>query len=98
MELNFKKIKKEFMRITLPDDRKLTIQPPKYATFRKFSSMDLSTDDDAFKGAALILNLNMEGIEFTAEECHEMFDVTDIVTLMNEFTNYLTKLTKQKNS
>lgn len=98
MELNFKKLKKEFMRITLPDDRKLTIQPPKYATFRKFSALDLSTDEDAFKGATLILNLNMEGIEFTEAECQEMFDVTDLVTLMSEFTDYITKLTKQKNS
>lgn len=98
MELNFKKLKKEFMSITLPDDRKITIRPPKYSTFRKFSNLQVETDADAFNSAALILNLNMEGVEFTEEECRDMFDVSDIVALMNEFTNYLTKLTKQKNS
>lgn len=98
MELNFKKLKKEFMRITLPDDRKLTIRPPKYSTFRMFSALDLSSDEDAFKGATLILNLNMEGIKFTEADCQEMFDVTDLVALMTEFTNYITSITKQKNS
>lgn len=98
MELNFKKLKKEFMRITLPDDRTLTVKPPKYSTVREFSNLDLSSEDDAFKGAAIILNLNMEGVKFTEAECYELFDVTDLVTLMTEFSNYITKITKQKNS
>ncbi len=39
MEFNFKKLKKEFMRITLPDDRTLTIKPPKYSDFKKFAQL-----------------------------------------------------------
>lgn len=99
MEFNFKKLKKEFLRITLPDDRTLTIKPPKFSDFKRFSDManTIKDDEDAFKGVAEVLNLNMEGIEFTEQECQRLFDVADVYGLMTTFTKYLTKITSQKN-
>lgn len=98
MEFNFKKLKKEFMRITLPDDRTLTINPPKYSDFKKFAQLgNVKTDEDAFKGVAQILNLNMEGIKFTDKECQDLFDLADMYALMTEFMKYLTSITSQKN-
>lgn len=99
MEFNFKKLKKEFMRITLPDDRHITIKPPKFSDFKKFAKLGdgIKTDDDAFKGVVEILNMNMEGVKFTVPECQEMFDIADVYALMTEFMNYLTRITSQKN-
>lgn len=99
MEFNFKNLKKEFMRITLPDDRHITIKPPKFSDFKKFAKLghETKTDADAFKGVAEILNMNMEAIKFTVPECQEMFDVADVYALMTEFMNYLTRITSQKN-
>lgn len=99
MEFNFKKLKKEFMRITLPDDRHITIKPPKFSDFKKFAKLGdgIKTDDDAFKGVVEILNMNMEGVKFTVPEFQEMFDIADVYALMTEFMNYLTRITSQKN-
>lgn len=99
MEFNFKKLKKEFMRITLPDDRHITIKPPKFSDFKKFAKLGdgIKTDEDAFKGVVEILNMNMEGVKFTVPECQEMFDIADVYALMTEFMHYLTRITSQKN-
>lgn len=99
MEFNFKNVKKELFRVTLPDDRVLTIKPPKYSDFKLFGQIGerLKSDGDAFKAVCDILNMNVEKIEISLAGCYEIFDVADAAELLNSFMGYLTGLANQKN-
>lgn len=99
MEFNFKNVKKELFRVTLPDDRVLTIKPPKYSTFKKFAQIGerVNADGDVFKVVFDVLNMNMEGIKISLADCYEIFDVADAAGFINSFMDYLTRLANQKN-
>lgn len=98
MELNFMKTKKERLTLTLPDSKKLTLNPPKYKTLKKFSILDENaTNEDIQNVVTEILNMNTEGREFTPEDVESLFDLADIYALMAGYTEYLSKLINQKN-
>lgn len=97
MEFNFKNIKKEFLRVTLPDGSKITFGPPKWGVFKKLQKLDIKTDGDAFRVLAELLNTNMEGKKFTEASASETFDLADMYEFMTIYMEFLNKAIDQKN-
>lgn len=97
MEFNFKNIKKEFLRVTLPNGDKLTFGPPKWGIFKKFQKLDIKSDADAFRVLAEIVSTNMEGKKITEAEAAEMFDLADMYEFMTAYMEFLDKSINQKN-
>lgn len=98
MEFNFKKVKKEPLRMVLPDGTALTLLPPKYKQLKKISAMEGSLNDEqAIALVADLLSDNLEKIQISAKQITEQIDISDLSAFVETYMKYLQKITSQKN-
>lgn len=106
--LNFNKIKKQYMTVTLPDEGEtvLMIGTPTKRILDEFVVLQTSvnngvSNDDAldrmFGLCAEIMSFNKGGIKITKEHLENIFDLEDITVFIQAYTEFITEVTNQKN-
>lgn len=106
--LNFNKVKKEYLPVTLPDENEtvLLIGTPTKAVFDEFTDLkdklDSSMGDDAldeiYSICARIMSYNKGGIKITKEHISECMDFQDVIIFIHAYTDFITEVSNQKNS
>lgn len=92
-----KGIKKIPWRITLPDDTKVTLQPPKIGAIAEMENVDAG-DPMAQAGlVAKLLSSNLEGKKFTKNDVLEQFDFADLQDFMTKYFDYISEFSGAKN-
>ena len=106
--LNFNKIKKQYMRVTLPDvdETVLMIGTPTKRILDEFVVLQTSvkngvSNDDAldrmYALCAEIMSFNKSGIKITKEFLEGLFDLEDITVFVQGYTEFIGEVTNQKN-
>ena len=105
-EFNFKSRKKEYLKITLPDDRVLYISTPSKSlsykiinTYKNFNEKPLSDDmiDELYSLSAMTMSANKDSVKITKEELIESIEVTDIIDYLNSYMDFVNEQTNKKN-
>lgn len=94
--LDYTKIKKKTMQVKLYDGTTLLILMPKKKTYEKLAaikslnveSLDEESIGDIYELAAEIISNNTRKKTYSAEEIGNMFDMDDILLLLNEYTSF----------
>ena len=110
--LNFNKIKKQYMTVTLADKDETTIMiaPPTkkmmddlivlQENLQKLEDNEDETTEateDLYSACARIMSRNKGGIEITTEFLSDIFDFEDIFIFFNAYMEFITEVTNQKN-
>lgn len=105
--LDFNKVKKNFLTVTLPDDDLTTlfILTPTKAIMDEFKLLqDSITDesnseamDDMYKICAKIMSRNKANIVVTPGQLEQCLDVEDLTIFIQAYSNFLREITNQKN-
>lgn len=108
--LNFNNIKKEYLTVTLPDEKRtvLMVGTPGKALLSELMSIknaidnygeDMSEDsiDNLFYICARLMSRNKGGIEITKEYIEELFDIEDILIFVHAYLDFVTELASSKN-
>lgn len=104
--LNFNKVKKKFMTVTLPDEDLTTlfVLTPTKAILDEFNLLqeNIGNDqnesmNDMYLMCAKIMSRNKANIEVTAEHLAQCLDVEDLMIFINAYTAFLQEITNQKN-
>lgn len=109
--LNFNKAKKQYLAVTLADEKNTTILvgTPTKSILDDFLALkthveslgdeevDQETLDDLFEVVAKCMSRNKTGYHVTAEFISNIFDVEDIVIFMTAYAEFLDEVTKAKN-
>lgn len=105
--LDFNKVKKSFLTVTLPDKDLTTlfILTPTKAIMDEFQLLqDSITDeskgevmDDMYKICAKIMSRNKANIVITPGQLEKCLDVEDLIIFINTYSNFLRGITNQKN-
>lgn len=106
--LNFNKVKKQFMTVTLADENETTllIGTPTKKTLEEFLSIkdylgkgDQNADvmDEFYALCAKIMSHNKNGKTITKEFVESIFDFEDIVIFIQAYTEFIQEVTSQKN-
>lgn len=105
-EFNFKSRKKEYFKITLPDDRVLFISTPSKSlahkiidTYKNFNDKSVTDNiiDDLYNLSAMTMSANKDNIKVTKEELIESIEFTDIMDYLDSYMNFVNEQTNQKN-
>ena len=109
--LNFNKVKKTYMTITLADEAETTLMigtPTKAIMDDLMSLQDnlVSISDDRanteatgelYKTCAKLMSRNKGGIKITAEYLENIFDFEDIIIFFNAYMEFIAEVTGGKN-
>lgn len=106
--LNFNNIKKQYMTVTLADEKNTTlmISTPTKAILDEFVNMqdyiggdNVQSDamEDLYEICSKIMSRNKAGIEITKEQIEEMFDFEDIMIFIKAYTDFIKEVTNRKN-
>lgn len=106
--LNFNNVKKQYMTVTLPDEKKTTLMigTPTKAVMDEFIGLGESIKDaatreetmDQFYGmCARIMSLNKGGIKITKEQLENVLDFEDIMIFVRAYTDFINGITTGKN-
>ena len=103
---NFNTIKKKFLTVTLPDEKKtmILVGLPTKAIFDEFVNLKNSlgeVGDDAIEElysiVAKILNCNKNGVKISTETVKEIMDFEDIVYFIQAYAEFIQEITNSKN-
>ena len=109
--LNFNNVKKQYLTITLADEKKtiLFIGMPTKAIMDSLvllqESFDALTDDetnveatnDLYEACATVMSRNKAGIKITTEYLSELFDFEDIMLFFNAYMDFVSEISASKN-
>lgn len=109
--LNFNKVKKQYLAVTLADEKNTTILvgTPTKSLLDDFLALkthveslgkdevDQETLDDLFEVVSKCMSRNKTGYHVTAEYIANIFDVEDILIFMTAYAEFLDEMTKAKN-
>lgn len=107
--LDFTKMKKKYLPVTLSDGTPLLIGMPTKAVMGSLltmqSSVEMLTEDETnlealdmmFESCAKIMSRNKMGIPVDQKKLEEMFDFEDILIFFTEYMDFVTEVTTQKN-
>lgn len=108
--LNFNTMKKQYLTVTLPDEKKTTIMvsTPTKSTMTelielgdRLSELDqvdnLEIIDSLYDFCARLLSVNKARIEINKEYLEDIFDIEDIVVLFKTYTEFVNGVYKTKN-
>lgn len=105
-EFNFKSRKKEYLKITLPDDRVLFISTPSKGltykiieTYKNFNEKSTNNDiiDDLYNLSAMTMSTNKDNIKVTKEELLDSIEINDIIDYLDIYMDFVNEQTNQKN-
>ena len=112
MELNFNKVKKHYLNITLVDGRVIMVGTPNKGLLDKIMVMDtrlktentndvtdVSSDqiNELYNICGEILSINKTNTKITGKELGEMFDVEDLFLFFNTYMTFLDSIANSKN-
>ena len=89
--------KKRTMPIILGDGTRLDLQTPSAKTFFGLTKLG-GNFDDYVNACATILNLNKQGIKFTADEVADGLAIDEMITLTEEYIYFVMALQNDPNS
>ena len=108
--LNFNTMKKQYLSVTLPDEKKTTVMvsTPTKSTMTelielgdRLSELDhadnLEIIDSLYDFCARLLSVNKARIEIDKEYLEDIFDIEDIVVLFKTYTEFVNEVYKTKN-
>ena len=109
--LNFNNIKKQYLTVTLADEKHTTllIGTPTKAIMDELillqSSLDTlvenETDTDAiatlYSACAKVMSRNKGGVKITEEYLANIFDFEDIIIFFNAYMDFISELSNEKN-
>lgn len=109
--INFNTIKKQYLTVTLADEKKTTLMigtPTKAimdSLFLLQSSFEalqedennLEATDSIYEACAKIMARNKGGIKITKDYLSEVFDVEDIILFFNAYTDFVSEIANVKN-
>lgn len=105
--LDFNKIKKNYLNITLNDENqtKLSVFTPTKILMSELMSnlpddMSNTSEEDLaelYDLSARLMSRNKQGITVTGEQLEEILDVEDLVIFFNAYTDFITELMNEKN-
>ncbi|MCD7800678.1 MAG: hypothetical protein LUG94_05660 [Ruminococcus sp.] len=105
-EFNFKSRKKEYFKITLPNDKVLFITTPTKAMASKIIDIykdfdqkhaDESMIPDLYNLASMTMNSNKDNVKISTEELIETIELADILEYLDNYMQFVTEQTSQKN-
>lgn len=105
--LNFNKVKKAFLPVTLPDENETTLMilTPTKSIMNVLVNLekDLKESDDEtgadvlYEACSLIMSRNKTGRKVTVKELEDLLDVEDMFLFINTYTDFIGELTNSKN-
>lgn len=106
--LDFNTLKKQFLTVKLPDEKKtvLMIYTPTKAILDSFLNMKDNLSDDSIGDEAIeelyeivakIMSCNKGGVKVTKETIEELFDFEDIIVFIKAYTEFISEVTNSKN-
>lgn len=109
--LNFNKVKKTYLTVTLADENNTTIMigtPTKaimddlvllQSGLETISEEDANVDntDELYSACAKVMSRNKGGVKISKEFLEEIFDFEDIMIFFNAYMNFITEVTSVKN-
>ena len=107
MELNFNKVMKHYLTITLIDGRSFMVGTPNKKLLDKIMAMDkkLKAEDIAETGqvdelyniSGEIMSINKTNTKITGKELGEIWDVEDLYLFFNTYMTFLDGVANVKN-
>lgn len=108
MQLDFNKVHKNYLTVTLVNGKSYMVTTPKKRLFNKileleplinkenekFSPQDV---DDLYATCAEIISTNKTNTKITDEELGEILDLDDVILLLKTYEKYLESITNLKN-
>lgn len=109
--LNFNNVKKQFLTVTLADEKKTTLMigTPTKAIMDDLvllqESLETLTDDetnteatnDLYNACARVMSRNKAGVKITTEYLAEIFDFEDILIFFNAYMDFISEIADSKN-
>lgn len=104
--LNFNNVKKQFLTITLADEKNTTLMigtPTKAImddlTLLQNSMSDANDEatDDLYNACARVMSRNKAGVKITKEFLAEIFDFEDIMIFFNAYMEFIDEVIASKN-
>ncbi len=106
--LNFNKLKKQYMTVTLPDEKEtvLMIGTPTKRILDEFIDLQTMVEDNTvendvldrmFDLCAKIMSFNKGGVKITKEFLADIFDFEDIMIFIHAYTEFISEVTNSKN-
>ena len=110
MELNFNKVMKHYLNITLVNGKRLMVGTPNKKLLDKITAMDktlkvtksedsLSTEqvNDLYNICGEIMSINKTNTKITGTELGELLDIEDIYLFFNTYMKFLDSIANVKN-
>lgn len=106
--LNFNKLKKQYMTVTLPDENNTTILvgTPTKAVMDDLLGLQHSLSaenmgDDAinelYEICAKIMSRNKTGVRIEKSDLEEIFDFEDVIFFIREYSDFIGEVSNAKN-
>lgn len=107
--LDFTTRKKEYLTVKLNDEKKtvLMIGTPTKAILDEFIEINENISDsngadkeavnDLYRVCAKVMSFNKGGIKITADYLSTFFDLEDVMTFFNAYSDFMESVTKTKN-
>lgn len=107
--LNFNTIKKQFMTVTLPDEKQtvLMIGTPTKSLLAELSTLEdqlknVANGDDVsieslYDACAKIMSRNKAGTKITRQKLEKCLDIEDITVFFYSYIDFVTTIGNQKN-
>lgn len=109
MKLDFNKINKNYLNITLTDGKSYLLTTPTKRLLNEILEMDsmLKNSENAtfneetinslYEVSAEIMSTNKTKTQVSSEDLGDMWDIEDLVLFFNTYMSYLESVTNQKN-
>ncbi len=108
--LNFNKVKKQYLTVTLadPDETTIMIGTPTKAIMDDLmilsdqidetgEEVSKDTMDDLYHACARVMSRNKGGIHITSEFLANIFDFEDVIIFFNAYMEFIGEVTNSKN-
>ena len=109
--LNFNNVKKQFLTVTLADEKNTTLMistPTKaimdnlvllQSTLEALSENETNIEatNDLYETCAKVMSHNKAGVKITAEYLSEVFDFSDIVIFFTAYMDFVSEVIASKN-
>ena len=97
--LNFSSQKRKHLKIILSNGEVINVTTPTRLLYKEVSGTDFdnTTIDDLYELTAELLSRNLENKTFNAAELEELFDIDDLVILINGYLDFLKEIQSEKN-
>lgn len=109
-QLNFNNIKKEYLTITLPDEKRtvLLVGTPNKGLLKELTEIKSAIEqygdemseeaiDNLFYICARLLSRNKGGVEITREYIEDLFDIEDVLIFVHAYLDFIAELANSKN-